>query len=161
MDVIQILKEDHGVLFGQAQSLSGLQTKKDLIENFPAFYEVLSSRLALEKNYLYPEIDGIFAEADILAAAVKRNGQLKRQLDKLSKEIAEKKFDLATVRPELIKLEKQLELHFATEDSVILPKMRRLIATEDREELAYVFEDARLQAATAKSAKTKDNKVRA
>ncbi len=160
MDVIQVLKEDHSVLFGKAQSLSGLQTKKDLIESFPAFFEALSCRLALEKNYLYPEIDGIFTEADVLTAAEKRNGQLKRLLDKLNKEVAEKKFDLATLRPELLKLEKQLELHFASEDSVILPKMRRLIATEDREELAYVFEDARQQL-VAKSLKTKDNKVRA
>lgn len=160
MDVIQILKEDHSVLLSQVQALASIQTKKDLIEQFPPFFEVLAARLDLEKNYLYPEIDGIFSEADVLKAAEKRNGQMKRLLDKLRKEIAEKKFDLATLRPELLKLEKQLELHFGNEDSIILPKMRRQIATEDREELGYVFEDARVQA-RAKLLKTKDNKVRA
>jgi hypothetical protein len=144
MDVLQLIKLEHDDLRTLARQLSSSTTaaaRRTLAESLKQY---VARHLFIESEYLYPEISGTFHGSD---GFIKTSSAVHRSLKKLVAELSA----LADRKPVVAKAdfdEKMnkalilLEKHLSDEETLLMPKLREMISTQEREELGKVFLDA-------------------
>ncbi len=166
MDVLQVIKEDHDAIRRSIDELLTASKVTDRRKVFATLQKSVSDRLVLEERYLYPEIHGLFAEADVFTTLAAGNHKIIRRhlsgLNQLlSKPVAA--VSAASLTKKISELKDLAERHLETVERVLMPKMRQLIPTVDREDLGQAFIDikAELRNGTLKPLPTRKAAVKA
>ena len=140
MDCLHFIKTQHDVLRAALAGLmaaDGVKARRTLADDLARDVQVY---LALEKEYLYPEVAGLFPGADVIAAAGTANGQALVRRIKAIKALVSKNVTEQDAYPKRLKEFEEARLkHFEHEEQILMPKMRAMIRTEDREDLGQVF----------------------
>jgi hypothetical protein len=144
MDVLALLKKDHDqikVLLSSFGSASGLDDFRSLIVPLKAS---VGNLIKMESEFLFPEIDGLFSGSDqLVQKLLAKQGVIASAFDEFTKllslgaESAAKIFDLGK------RLVILVTSHLLDQQDLIIPRVRKLIPTEDREDLAEVFLDTK------------------
>ena len=104
----------------------------------------LLAHLSLERDYLYPEIDGLLAGVGPLVAAGLANGSALQRRTRALSRLAEQPAALqADFVKRLAELRAAVDRHLEQQEQCLLPKLRDSIRTEEREDLGQVFLDIR------------------
>jgi hemerythrin superfamily protein len=129
MNAIELLKADHEKvksLFKEAEAAEGNNW-----ELFEKIREELDVHTHIEEEILYPRIKKVEELTDIVLEGVEEHHQAKvvmREIAALSKE--SDKFE-----PKLMVLMENVEHHIKEEEEEMFPKIEKLIAEEELEEL--------------------------
>lgn len=144
MDVLHFIKSYHDEVkqvLDSVESADGLKARRQRLDDLA---RLVQAYLDLEKDYLYPEIGDLFAGVDTLVRAGEANGAaIGRRVKSLVKLLAKPVNEQEGWEKRLAELRASLVEHFDGEEQVLMPKMRLMIRTEDREDLGQVFLDAR------------------
>lgn len=144
MDVLQFLKISHDQIrddLGCFLKADGIKSRRTV---FDSLVSEISIRLLLEKDYLYPELTGLFPEADVVIATGLANGSvLSKKLKILEKLLSKTIKEQTGIDKKIEEFAGLLEGHFNQQEQHLMHKLRQTMRTDDREELGQVFEDAR------------------
>jgi hypothetical protein len=144
MDILSILKAEHDQIrteLNKLESSDGVKARRTLIESLARDIQV---HLTLEKDYLYPEIAGLFPGAETLVDIGQANGSaISRRLKLLVKMAAKPLAEQAGYDKKEAELKDSLLRHFDFEEQNLMPKVRGLIRTEEREDIGQLFLDVR------------------
>ena len=142
MDILQFLKSRHDAIrgaCGQLESTVGGQPRRREFDNLTS---VLEAYMGLERDYLYPEIGGLFPGSDSLVVIGSANAAIiDKRLKALAKLWSKGGEEQAGFGVQLVALKGALLKHFEQEEQILMPKMRAVMRTEDREDLGQVFAD--------------------
>jgi hemerythrin superfamily protein len=134
MNAIELLKADHEKvksLFKQAEAEGGNNW-----ELFKKIKEELDVHTHIEEEILYPRIKEVEELTDIVLEGVEEHHQAKvvmREMEALSKD--SEKFE-----PKMMVLMENVEHHIKEEEEEMFPKIEKLIAEEELEELGRRLE---------------------
>lgn len=137
MDILHFIKEYQD---GLRAAEAALEQSSLAEPGLGLFSRDLAIYLELERDYLYPEIQDLFAGAATLVQIGEGHAATISRRLKLLLKAQESHADLLAPWADL---KAALAQHFDAEEKHLLPKMRTMIRTEDREELGQVFVDAR------------------
>jgi hypothetical protein len=144
MDVLHFIKSYHDEVRQVLDSVESADGPKARRQRLDDLARLVQAYLDLEKDYLYPEIGDLFAGVDTLVRAGEANGAaIGRRMKNLVKLLAKPVNEQEGWEKRLAELRESLIEHFDSEEQVLMPKMRLMIRTEDREDLGQVFLDAR------------------
>lgn len=150
MDVLQYIKATHDQIrgdLGRFLSAEGVKARRTAFETLS---NEISFQLMLERDYLYPELPGLFPEAEVVVSTGLANGStIAKKLKFLEKLIAKALKDQAGIEKKIEDFGTTVEAHFSQQEQFLMPKLRQTMRTEDREELGRVFEDVRSDAGSA------------
>lgn len=142
MDVLQFLKLSHDQIredLGRFLKADGIKSRRTVFE--PLVSEI-SIRLLLERDYLYPELTGLFPEADVVVTTGLANGSaLSKRLKILEKLLSKTIKEQNGIEKKIEEFACLLEGHFNQQEQHLMHKLRQTMRTDDREELGQVFED--------------------
>src|SRR5690606_32188822 len=97
-----------------------------------------------EKDYLYPEITDLYPGSDhVIKIGLAAGVAIKRKLNQLVKLAGEPQAKQAGFEDKWDKLVDAVEKHLATQEGLVMPRMRASIRTEDREDLGHLFQEVR------------------
>lgn len=146
MDVLHFLKTQHDLLrdgLTQVESADGVKARRTQLEELN---RELNVHLLLEKDYLYPELGDLFPGADVLVTAgLASASTISRRAKTLIKLAAKPAAEQEGYSKRLAELKDSILKHFDQEEQSLMPKIRNLIRTEDREDLGQVFIDAKAE----------------
>ncbi len=151
MDVLYLIKEDHNKIRSLCNAMmDAFERVKALKEEdyTPALLSLgreVRAHLHLEETYLFPEVLNVFPDAKrLITTCLGHQVAILKALDdievKLLKIGAKK---LPEAAPGIANFKAAIEQHFSIEEEMLLPKIRQLIPTQDREDLGQVFQDVR------------------
>ena len=157
MDILHFLKSHHDAITAACSQLETTTCINQRRLEFAALTQRLEAYMTLEQDYLYPEIAGLFPGADNLVAIGAANAAIiDRHLKSLAKLWSKSGEEQPDFAPHLAELHAVLVKHFEQEEQILMPKMRTLMRTEDREDLGQVFADAEADGLAALLFKAKD-----
>jgi len=156
MDVLYIIKEDHEKIRKLAikirETLTTLGNQKNIHiepeEVFNEFARETKWHLHMEEMYLFPEITNVYPESEKhIKTCLTNHMHIKKNLKDLEDKILRGYKKAPSMSAVLIKtgaaLEQDIGEHFKFEEEMLLPKIRLLIPTQEREDLGQVFHDVR------------------
>lgn len=144
MDVLHFIKSYHDEVMQAVDAVIAADGLNDHRQQIDSLARLIQAYIELEKDYLYPEISDLFAGVDSLVRMGEANGAaILRRLKNLLKLLDKPREEQVGWDKRLIELREGLVEHFDNEEQVLMPKMRLMIRTEDREDLGQVFLDAR------------------
>lgn len=150
MDVLQYIKASHDQIRGDLGRFLGAEGVKARRAAFETLSNGISFQLMLERDYLYPELPGLFPEAEVVVATGLANGSaIAKKLKFLEKFLAKALKDQAGIEKKIEDFSASVEAHFYQQEQALMPKLRQTMRTDDREELGRVFEDVRNEAGDA------------
>ena len=144
MDVLHFIKSYHDevrtVLAAMAAN-DGIKVRRAKLDDCAG---LVQTYLDLERAYLYPETQDLFPGAETLCRVGEANGvAISRRMKALQKLAGKAATEQDGYDKRLAELKEAVLAHFDAEEQLLMPKMRLLIRTEDREDLGQVFVDAR------------------
>ena len=156
MDCLHFIKSHHESLKGALNVLvdtDGIKLRRALIDELT---RDLTVYLALEKDYLYPEIATLFPGAEAAAAMGVANGTaLTRRAKALKALVGKTAAEQEEAYPKRLReLYDATMKHFEQEEQVLMPKMRAMIRTEDREDLGQVFLEVKSEILAAQNSES-------
>lgn len=142
MDVLQIIKDDHARIQSTADELqraSSMTARKKL---FKPLQRDLLQHLHIEAEFLYPEAEDCVVNIpeSFFNISAKNHKVLLKGLKKVEK-VVEKRSLVAADQKAIEALSQAIENHFSLEESVLMPRMRKLLPTQEREDLGLVYRD--------------------
>lgn len=144
MDVLHFLKSDHDAIrtgLDRLEKSDGVKVRRAVLDELA---RRVQTHMVLERDYLYPEIAELFAGVEALVSIGLANmTQISRRLKVLVKLVSQPVAQQASYPKKLEELREAVLQHFEHEEQSLLPKLRYLIRTEDREDLGQVFLDVR------------------
>jgi hypothetical protein len=144
MDVLHFLKTQHDLLrtaLARVEQDDGVKARRLHIDGLA---RELATQLVIEKDYLYPELIGLFPGSDTVVANGLASGALiNRRIKVLVKLIAKTAAEQDGYDKRLAELKDSLLKHCEQQEQILMPKLRSLIRTEDREDLGQVFVEAK------------------
>lgn len=144
MDVLHFLKSHHDSVRRGLISLSDADGVKARRAAFDELARDVQVHLSLEKDYLYPEISGLFSGAEALVTAGLASGVvIGRRLKVIAKLVAKTSAEQGEFPKRLAELREAVLKHLEQEEQSLMPKMRSMIRTEEREDLGQVFMDVK------------------
>ena len=133
IDVLQHIRKEHGELIASLKRLECGSGQGDIL--VPKVLEEIQHHIQVEKEYWFPEVSAVLEGVEgALDECSKNHPKIQSLIDTLSREGEA----LTDLRNELLKL---LMNHFDREEFVILPKIRKAMSAEEREDLAEVLLD--------------------
>ena len=143
MDILYLLKTEQEAVL---QSLQKFQGSEEAPENLSRWFSALSRAvrryLRIDRDFLYLEISEILPNARKLAVAGQQEHTKIEALLRLVSELLQKPGEKSTeIAAALSELCCQVGSHFRYQQEHVIPKMRELIPTQDREDLSEVFRD--------------------
>lgn len=136
MNAIELLETQHEevkALFKKCQKASG-ESKRQLFEKIA---DELAVHAAIEEKHFYPATKSARTE-DLLQEAVEEHLSVKRIIaDLLEMDPAEAQFDA-----KITVLQEQVEHHVKEEEGDLFPKVKKMLSSEELEDLGMVMEDA-------------------
>ena len=143
MDVLHFIKTDHDALraaLAELQAAAGVKLRR---QHFDELTKLLNIHLTLQKDYLYPEIAGLFPGAQALVdIGLAHASGITKKSKALGKLIAGPAAEQVGFEKKFVELKDAILTQIQAEEASLLPKMRDLIRTEEREDLGDVFQDA-------------------
>ncbi len=140
MDCLHFIKSHHDAIrdaFAVLLATDGVKIRRAMVDDLARDVHVY---VALEKEYLYPEVGGLFPGGDSVAAAGVANGAAITRRTKALKALAAKPAnEQEDFQKRLRELHDSVLKHFDQEEQILMPKIRAMIRTEDREDLGQVF----------------------
>jgi hemerythrin superfamily protein len=140
MDALELLKADHKAvkeLFKKAQGNNNEKQQKQLFERIKA---ELETHTHIEETVFYPAVGKIDELKDMVLESLEEHKQVKtllREMENLSE-------DSDKFEPKLKVLMENVEHHAEEEEEgKMFPKLRKLMNSEDREELGQQLEAAK------------------
>lgn len=144
MDVLQVIKTEHEDLRALLKQLSDLDSVVEKRKVFERLNTELDRHMVLEEHYLYPEISELFQGADsFVDVSLARHKILRKHIKQLSECLTQPVAKQKNLNELIEKFNSEASSHLTHEEDAIMPKLRRLIPTQDREDLGVVFLDAR------------------
>jgi hypothetical protein len=144
MDVLSIIKADNDVLKEKIVGIQSATGVKNLRLAFEDFAMESKMSLALGRDYLYPELDGLFAGADSLIDSATQIAQsFEKKTKSIQRLISKPASDQKGLGKKIVELEEATACYISLVEESVMPKIRTFIRTEDREDLADVFNDAK------------------
>jgi len=144
VDVLQFIKTSHDHIredLGRFLKSDGIKARRSTFESLAG---VITTQMVLERDYLYPELPGLFPEAQLVVSTGLANGSLiSKKLKLLEKSLAKAVKEQSGIERKIEEFSDLLENHFVQQEQVLMPRLRQCMRTEDREELGQVFEDVR------------------
>jgi hypothetical protein len=144
VDVLQFIKTSHDQIredLGRFLKSDGIKARRSTFESLSG---VITTQLLLERDYLYPELPGLFPEAELVVSTGLANGSLiSKKLKLLEKSLAKAVKEQAGIERKIEEFSQLLETHFNQQEQSLMPRLRQSMRTEDREELGQVFVDVR------------------
>jgi len=144
VDVLAIIKEDHEAIrtkFAVLRQASGVKKRR---EAFQEFLKQTNMALALGRVYLFPELDGLFNGADAMVSSATASGmKLEKCTKSIQKILAKPVAGQKNLDDKIDELEQVAQTYLRLVEELVMPKIRTFIRTEDREDLAEVFNDAK------------------
>jgi len=148
MDVLHIMKADHEQIRAKLSAFAdsdGISVKRKI---FPELEREFSIHAAIEDGYLYPEISGLFPGADVLVdVCLANHAVLTKLMAGISKLIAKPIAEQSGLGNKINELTLQLHKHIELQEQSLMPKIRQLIPTQEREDLGQVLMDMKADAA--------------
>jgi len=155
MDVLHFIKSHHDSLregLARLTAAEGVKARRIALEELSRDLQV---HLALEKDYLYPEIGDLFPGGDVLVVAGQASVLvISKRLKTLQKLAVKPAGEQEGWTKRLVELAEAMQRHFEQEEQTLMPKMRLLIRTEDREDLGQLFLDVQTEVLTALEGET-------
>ena len=153
MDVLHFLKSHHDQVragFALLEAAEGVKARRTLLEALARDVQV---HVALEKDYLYPELADLFPGSDVLTDTGLASGVvIGKRLKTLVKLAAKTAAEQESFGKRLGELKEAVYKHFEQEEQQLMPKMRAHIRTEDREDLGQLFMDVKAEVLDSLSA---------
>ena len=159
MDILSILKAEHERIrdgFVKLEAAGGVKARQVRLEELARDIQV---HLTLEKEYLYPELANLFTGAEALVDIGQANGAaIGRRLKVVTKMAAKPAAEQDGYDKKEAELKESILKHFDFEEQALMPKVRGLVRTEEREDIGQLFLDVKdevrrsLEPAAAKSA---------
>lgn len=147
MDVLHIMKADHERLKSRLSEFLAAESVSNRRKLFPDLEKELTVHSTIEEGYLYPEVSGLFADADVLLDICAANHiLLTRNLQAIGKLIGKPQAEQSGLQKKIDELNQLVGKHIALQEQSLMPKIRQLIATQDREDLGQVLLDKRAEA---------------
>ncbi len=144
MDVLQVIKQDHDALRDLLTSISSESRVSERRALFDTFEKYLSIHIKLEEQYLYPEVSGLFPGAEMFVdASLANHRSVVRLVSDIGKQLKKPAADHAGIDKKIEKLDELTRAHLRMEEEHMMPKVRVMIPTQDREDLGVVFHEMR------------------
>ena len=144
MDVLSLLKRDHDQI---ACLLGGFKVKAsadDLRSLLTPLRAAMTDLMKIESDYLFPEIGDLFAGANgIVERATGRQAKISETLENLRSVLADKGVTDEIFASPAQALVDVISCHIKDQQDLLIPRIRKLIPTQDREDLAEVFLEAK------------------
>jgi len=145
VDVLHLIKEEHEGIRGLLNDLHTARSatvRKKVLEELKRKVQM---HIHLEGEYLYPEVAGLFNESStFIEKSTENHKMIHRSLSEVEKLLNKKpQVDNDLINKKMLKLVESFKDHFESEEDILMPKLRELIPTQDREDLGQVFLDVR------------------
>jgi hypothetical protein len=149
LDVLHLIKQEHEGIRSLLQELSKEKTVTAQKKVLQDLLHRAKIHMHVEHEYLYPEVTGLFNEAENFIKNSKENHKtIKKTLTELEKLVNSKPMAAKpAVEKKVSHLMERFQAHFTSGEDVLMPKLRELIPTQDREDLGQVFLDAQEEGA--------------
>lgn len=148
MDVLHIMKADHELIRAKLDAFAtadGISVRRKI---FPELEREFAVHAAIEDGYLYPEISGLFPGAEVLVdVCLANHAVLTKLLAGVGKLIAKPVSEHAGLPSKISELSLQLKKHIELQEQSLMPRIRQLISTQEREDLGQVLLDMKADAA--------------
>lgn len=144
MDILFLLKCEQEALLAQTAAFAQeLAAHPDSLQaSFARLTGKLLQYLALDEEFLYPEVGDLFlhaAKAVLYGKA--RHAEIRAGLARLETLLKSSQVPAAECVEAFAELEKAVQQHVFYQQEQLIPRMREMIPTQDREDLAEVFTD--------------------
>lgn len=144
MDILSILKAEHDHIrdgFTKLARAGGVKARQALFEEL---VQDIQMHLTLEKEYLYPELAQLFAGAEALVDIGQANGAaIGRRLKNVSKLATKPSGEKDGYDKKEADLRDSVLKHFDFAEQSLMPKVRGLVRTEEREDIGQLFLDVK------------------
>lgn len=159
MDILQLIKEEHT----EINKLFPLLKDDDITQDWLDLYRKVSSMLTLhvqlEERYLLPEIEELLPVSTEFSNVARQNNLLMKEiLSSIDKALGQKKKPVNKILEWVSALDEVVTKHLLLEEEIVLPKLRRLVSTREREEMGEVWNDLRDELSGAASEPMKKGK---
>jgi hemerythrin-like domain-containing protein len=149
MDLLFLLKLEHDQIRALLSLLSAEPSQDALRESLRSLEQLSMRLIKMEADFLFPEVDNLFAGVDhILSNALNNQGKIAALLLAINELLSSAGEASNEFSETLSLLLKTIESHVADQQEFLIPRIRKLISTKDREELGQVFLEFREEAAT-------------
>jgi hemerythrin superfamily protein len=147
MDLLFLLKLEHDQIRTLLSLLSSEPSQDVLRERLRALEQISTRLIRIEADFLFPEVDNLFAGVDhILSNAMNNQGKISSLLSSINELLSGDGASSSEFSETLSLLLKTIESHVADQQEFLIPRIRKLIPTKDREELGQVFLEVRGEA---------------
>ena len=144
MDLLQMIKQDHDDVRNLVSQFSQATKVADRRELFGKVKVALQVHTQLEDQYLYPEVEGLFSGSELFVdASMANHRSMKRLMNEIAKSLKLPVAEQDSLPSKIKKLGDIIESHLRLEEDQMMPKVRVLISTQDREDLGEVFQEVR------------------
>ena len=144
MDVLHFIKSYHDEVMQAIEAVRSADGSALRRQRLDVLARLIQAYFDLEKEYLYPEISDLFTGVEAIVRIGEANGAaILRRLKNLLKVLDKPQEEQEEWEKRIVELREGLVEHFGSEEQILMPKMRLMIRTEDREDLGQVFIDAR------------------
>lgn len=143
MDILHYLKTQHESIREMCQQVTDAKALRDRKSHLENLVRTTQVYLTLQRDFLYPELSGLFPASDELIATSRINAKaVDKAIKSLVNLVSQQAFDTTSFVTKMNGLADSLEAHFTQDEQHLLPQMRQHIRTEEREDLGLVFTDA-------------------
>lgn len=142
MDILSLLKSEQEAVLHSLQEPQGADREcPDTLKNlFASMSASIREYMAVDQEFLYLEIEGVLPNASRLSDVGRSHHEkIQSLLDSVLGQIGTRNSDGILV--EWAALQQEVLSHVRYQQENIIPRMRELIPTQDREDLAEVLQD--------------------
>jgi len=144
MDVLSLLKRDHDQIQCLLEGFNPSASGDDLRSVLTPLKAAMSDLMKIEADYLFPEVGDLFTGADVIVdRAMARQTEISATLLSLKEVLADKNVSNETLMPLVAEISRLIGSHIKDQQDLLIPRIRKLIPTQDREDLAEVFMEAK------------------
>ncbi len=148
MDVLFLMKSEHDLIRGQLQEFESSKTAKAAKKAFESLEGLVGYYLTLEKDYIYPEIIGLFSGAErLVERGLCRQKEITDRMIELSEVFSKK--SAKTLKSQTKAFSELTREHLEILEERLMPELRSRIDTSDREDLGQVFLDVKQEWSSA------------
>ena len=145
MDILYVIKLEHEQLLRSIEGLSNfvsVRISDDVIKEFERIKLSIDHYLELDKEFLYPEILDLFAGAKKnITFGESCHLRIREALILIYDRIVSAKSVNPLLDEQISDLQEMVRQHITYQQEFIIPKMREMIPTQEREDLSDVFND--------------------
>lgn len=144
MDILQLIKEEHAEINGILPRLKDDEIDLKWHQLYDRASALVLAHLQVEERYLFPEIEEMFPSAsEFVTLALDNHKAMREVLARIDKGLALKKRSIDQILEWISELDELVTKHLQLEEDIVMPKLRRMIPTSEREEMGEVWKDTR------------------